>query len=297
MLHKKIFLKIADIIIALDYSQDLDFSKNKSFKFRNFICQNIKKADINLYIKEIDVFPKPQDERRIFKTIHPEDKNINWELFKNNNGSALRCFSRDRKMLLFIDKHFLSLKLLISKKKQCVDLDDIFDALQVALIEYLSQRKGVLIHSAGLIDCNKKGKLFIGQTRFGKSTTARIWAKNSKAMILNDDRIIVRKINKEFFMYPTPWHGDFYEYLFSKQNKSRLDKIFFIRHNKKNNCERVLLNTGFNMFYPNTFPPFWNRQGLSNTVILLEDILKSVPAYNLGFVADKSIIEFTRAIN
>jgi hypothetical protein len=30
---------------------------------------------------------------------------------------------------------------------------------------------------------------------------------------------------------------------------------------------------------------------------LLEDILKSVPAYNLGFVADKSIIEFTRAIN
>jgi hypothetical protein len=98
-------------------------------------------------------------------------------------------------------------------------------------------------------------------------------------------------------MYPTPWHGEFYEYLFSKQNKAKLDKIFFIRHNGKNSHNRVSLDEGFNLFYPNTFPTFWDRQGLINTVVLLEDILKSIPAYSLGFVPDKSIIEFTRNIN
>jgi len=297
MPRNKIILKIADITIALGYSKELDFSKKNPLKFRNFIGQGENKADIELDVQKVNALPALKNSRCIFKTIHPVNKDINWALFRNKDGSALKCSSDNRETLLFIDKQFVNLKLLILKRKQEVNFEDIFDALQIALIEYLGQRGGVLIHSAGLIDSDKKGKLFIGQTRFGKSTTARIWAKNSKAMILNDDRIIVRKIGEDFFMYPTPWHGDFYEYLFEKQNRSKLDKIFFIRHGKENSSKRVSLNGGFNLFYPNTFPPFWDREGLSSTVVLLEDILKFVPAYSLGFVPDKSIIKFTRDIN
>ena len=77
------------------------------------------------------------------------------------------------------------------------------------MILLLSLGKGILLHACG-IDDDGSGYLFLGNSTDGKSTMAKLWFENH-AKVLNDDRIVVKEKDGEFWMYGTPWHGDFKE--------------------------------------------------------------------------------------
>ncbi len=65
---------------------------------------------------------------------------------------------------------------------------------------------GVIFHSCGVI-YQGFGLLFAGKGGAGKSTTAHLWQHQSGARVINDDRVMIRKIGGQFRMYGTPWHG------------------------------------------------------------------------------------------
>lgn len=98
------------------------------------------------------------------------------------------------------------------------------DVLMVCL---LSQGYGLMLHACGVED-DALGYLFLGNSTHGKSTIAKLWFEN-QGTVLNDDRIIVREKDSEFWMYGTPWHGDYPEV--SPQGLP-IHKIFFLHHGK-----------------------------------------------------------------
>ena len=69
------------------------------------------------------------------------------------------------------------------------------------MINLLGKGRGVLVHSCG-IDVNGDGYLFAGNSTNGKSTLAELWKDHGK--ILNDDRIVIRFWDGQFWMYSTP---------------------------------------------------------------------------------------------
>ena len=105
----------------------------------------------------------------------------------------------------------------------------------------------------GLVDPEGRGHLFVGQSGAGKSTMARFWAGREGVRILSDDRIILRQIRGEIWMYGTPWHGEARHAL---PEKARLAGYIFCNRVRKTNWSRCPRRRRSPASSPAVFRPF-----------------------------------------
>lgn len=301
----KIVLNIADIIIemksrfALGELTTEERRLQTPERFDNFIYTGSKRPDIRIRVEIAGKLPRIQKAKPVFITHHFEDGSENWRLLRKGNILVYRSPLKDKKQLILVNKNLdrVVAYLLPKKGKGRVwnITDIIYDFLQVLLIQYLARRnEGIFTHAVGVKDSGGRGLLFAGKSGCGKSTTARLWHKHSGAKVLNDDRIIVRKIGGKFLIYGSPWHGDFSDYLASRIERAALEKLFFIHHSARNRARPVFRKEAFNLLYPALFPAFWDKACLENIVSFSHDLIKSVPCYRFGFVNDRKVIGFVR---
>lgn len=166
----------------------------------------------------------------------------------------------------------------------------LYPFLEVLTINLLAMDSGVLIHACCVND-NGNGYLFVGQSGAGKSTTAQLWSGINGITILSDDRIIIRKMDNEFFIYGTPWHGDA---KICSPEKVSLERIFFLRHAKKNKVKKIDLIDATSRLIVCSFPTFWDKKGMEFTLNFCSELAAKVPCYDLDFLPDKGIIDFIR---
>ncbi|MGD9033115.1 MAG: hypothetical protein PVJ69_11975 [Desulfobacteraceae bacterium] len=162
---------------------------------------------------------------------------------------------------------------------------------QVLMILLLSLGKGMLFHACG-IDDDGSGYLFLGNSTDGKSTMAGLWSKKH-AKVLNDDRIVVREKDGAFWMYGTPWHGDFRE--ISPEGLA-IQKIFFLRHGEKNSAVPKNGIEAVSMLLTRSFPPLWDKNGMTFTTGLCHHIVNKIPCYELSFAPNARIVDFVRSV-
>jgi hypothetical protein len=314
MMDYKVDLKIADTVILMRSrfpQEQLSAEEQKlqvTERFDSFFYKGSQKPDILIDIEIVDKLPKVANPKPVFITYHFQNKSENWRMLKKGDAYIYKCPLEDKKQVLLVNKTFDRVKayLLPKNRKQRIEgreqkefvwntSDIIYDFLQVLLINYFAQRnQGIFTHSVGIKDVDGRGLLFAGKSGAGKSTTARLWHKHSKAMVLNDDRIIVRKVNGKFFIYGSPWHGEFSDYLASRIDSAPLKRIFFIHHSPENIAAQISPKPAFNLLYPALFPTFWDKQYLGNIAAFCDDLVKNVSCYSLGFVNNKKVINFVR---
>lgn len=155
-------------------------------------------------------------------------------------------------------------------------------------INLLSRHSGFLAHACG-INYHNKGLLFIGNSGAGKTTMANLWKDKRNASVLSDDRIILRKINKKFWLYGTPWHG---EAQLCSPERVLLHKIFFLKHGKKNASKKISAMEAISRLLSCCFPAFWDRQGMECIMHLCSELTQCVPYCELDFFPDKRILDF-----
>ena len=292
-------LKIADVIIELRSQfrmKPLDGTYD--WPYKKFIHRTKKNPGIILHIKIMANPPLFYRSERIFATIHPISGETNWSLFKKEEGYILVQHVSKKTQWAILNKGFSKGTVYIppDKKNASWKLEDmIHNFLQIILINYLSRREGIFVHSVGLKDVDKRGLLFAGPTRSGKSTTARLWHDHSRAKILNDDRIVIRKAQDKFYIFSTPWHGDFNEYFKSSPDKAELKNIFFIYQSPENKIKRLRPKEAYRYLYPNIFPAFWNKESLARQMNLCWDLVSFIASCRLGFKKDKSVISIVRS--
>ncbi|MBN1492809.1 MAG: hypothetical protein JW938_01530 [Candidatus Omnitrophica bacterium] len=303
-----ITLKISDVVIRLASRFPLETlteqvkQEQRLERYEKFFCKGNRTPHINVKIKIVNKLPAITKKKRLFVTYHFEDGSENWRLFKNEKGYIFTCPLANKKQLMVVNKTFDKVTAYLLPKKSAgyvwTTSDIIYDFLQILLINYLAQRnQGIFTHAIGVKDIDGRGFVFAGKSGDGKTTTARLWHKHTKAMVLNDDRIIVRKEAGTFVIYGSPWHGEFSDYLDSKIESARLNVLFFIHHSSKNVAEKVSGAEAFKLLYPALFPTFWDKEGLESIASLCQHVIKNVPCYRLGFVNDKSIITFVRKLS
>src|SRR5579859_127215 len=98
---------------------------------------------------------------------------------------------------------------------------------ELLMIHRISRGEGIEVHACGVVMPDGVGRLFIGHSGAGKSTTSRLWMAREGASVLSDDRIILRMANGTPFMYGTPWHGDAG---LAAQASARVDRIYLLEH-------------------------------------------------------------------
>ncbi|TKJ44841.1 hypothetical protein CEE35_06470 [Candidatus Aerophobetes bacterium Ae_b3b] len=167
----------------------------------------------------------------------------------------------------------------------------LYPLFELLMINLLWRRYGLMFHGCG-INSSGCGYLFLGNSAHGKSTTARLWAED-RGTVLNDDRIVVREKGRKFWMYGTPWHGDF-----TKVSSQRIPihKIFFLRHGKENSAVPREGIKAVSLLLTRCFPPIWDKKGMSFTVDFCRRLVEKVPCYELDFVPDEKVVDFVKGV-
>jgi hypothetical protein len=162
--------------------------------------------------------------------------------------------------------------------------------LELLMINYLAQGRGVIIHGCGL-EKDREGILFIGESGAGKSTMANLWNAEGGIQILSDDRVIVRKKGNGFWMFGTPWHGEAH---YVSPRAVKLKKMFFLRHAEKHEAQPLNTATTVQKLLQCSFPPFWDARGMEFALELFCQLAAMVPCFEFSFTPDNSAIDYLK---
>jgi hypothetical protein len=168
----------------------------------------------------------------------------------------------------------------------------IYPLNEILMVNLLSLGRGGMFHACGIKD-NGQGILFVGASGAGKSTLANLWKKEKDVTILSDDRIIIRRKDGKFWAYGTPWHGDA---KVCSPERAPLEKIFFLQHAKVSKVERIEGIDAASKLLVCSFPTFWDKKGMEFTLGFIDELTREVPCYELGFVPNKTVIDFVKDI-
>ena len=282
--------QIADIVFSVCSGQPpravrLDAS------YLGFVCA--KQPEIGIYAC-YDGLPQLllQNEDMVFDSEGP------WSLYRIEERNALvlgaSAYGSLPYRIAIFDDDFAQVNLYSGPERLA---DSLFpDPLeypfpQVLMICLLAGGRGVMVHACG-IDDGGQGYLFAGNSTHGKTTMARLW--QDEALILNDDRIVLRWREGRFWMYGMPWHGD---YTGVSPQGVPLEKVFFLRHAEANEVRRREDVAAASMLLTRCFPPLWDAEGMRFTLDFCAQLVADVPCYELGFVPDKNVLELVRCLN
>lgn len=289
-MSKGLKLKIGGITISVT----TDYPPQKFLNIRDyehFLATS--PSDINLKV-HYGYIPKYKRKEVIFNAQRM------WLLYRINNKYAFRIgyqTSRSfhtRRLALF-EPDFRKGDIYVRRKTLTHGL--LFNPLiypldELIMLSFLSLYKGMLIHACGINE-EGKGILFIGPPFAGKSTLANLYLGNNKANILSDDRIILRKQKNNFSIYGTPWHG---EARLCSPEKVSLEKIFFLKHAKKNRIKKMEPLESASRLLICSFPTFWDKKGMEFTLKFCTELAQKIPCYELGFVPTESVLDFVRNV-
>ena len=320
----KVDLEIAGIRIRMTSRKPMEPLMTErevmDWRFDNFLSTADVGSDIEIDVDIVEALPVIEGADPQFVTTHFEDGKENWRLLKRDDEyiflsdvydrSQMMIFHRglDRVQAFLLPKGDASvsdygndpslrqkkLALLRDHQGHVWHIGDIlYDFLQVLLISYLAvKRQGIFIHGCGLRDRNGRGYLCIGKSGTGKSTISRLWHQAEGTMILNDDRIILKRTDETFTMYSSPWHGEFCDYLMNPLEPVPVDRVYFLKRGRENKLEPLEKKKAFQLLFPNTFPTFWGQKELGNIMDIIGDLVQHFDFYQLEFRNDSSVVEW-----
>jgi hypothetical protein len=287
-----IVIKVADIVFAIFNNRQIRTVRLEN-AYNDFLCIDVPEILINAYYENL---PKIsfQDNNKVF------DSEMVWSLYQKDGKNVFvlksPIFGVFPYRIAIFDIGFKSGEIYnpIPNPEELLDghlpnpLE--FPLSEVLMVCLLAQRRGLMVHACG-IDDSGKGYLFAGNSTHGKTTMAKLWKDH--AVILNDDRIVIRKKGDHFWMYGTPWHG---EYTGVSPQGVPIEKIFFLHHADRNSVKKCNGASAASMLLARSFPPLWDAEGMKFTLDFCSQLVSAVPCFKLDFVPDENIVDFVRCV-
>jgi len=160
--------------------------------------------------------------------------------------------------------------------------------LGALVLYYLTVKyDAVMIHASGVFDGNK-GRIFTGFSGVGKSTMAGLWM-NKGNLIVNDDRLIIRKEKDGYFMHNTPM---FYR---DQPKKTRLHSINLIRHAKENSIHQISGAQAVSKVMAFCIQHSYNASVLEHHLDFISGLCNHIKVFEVGFTPDEKIIDFIKS--
>jgi hypothetical protein len=158
---------------------------------------------------------------------------------------------------------------------------------ELVMIHRLARGEGVEVHSVGVVDEAGRGHLFVGHSGAGKSTLAHLWQRESRALILSDDRIILRERDGRIWMHGTPWHGDAG---IASPEAAPLHRAYLIEHGSKSELAPISRGRATAELLARCFLPHYSAEAMDFTLRFLERVASETPCCTFRFLADKSAV-------
>ncbi len=151
---------------------------------------------------------------------------------------------------------------------------------------------GLILHASGISDAGQ-GIVFSGAPGAGKTTLAGIWEGCQGVRVLNDDRCILRKNERQWWVYPVAGIGEVRP---DSPAGAPLEAIFLISHAEENVVQREDISRAATSLMAHFSLPPYDPGAVDLGLALLEDLVTRVPVYQLGFVPDENVIDLIRDV-
>jgi len=276
-----------------------------------FVVENGGAPDLDLVLERVDSL-SASDDKLLF------DSGGVWRLLDDGTHYRLECQSyvfgdAPFKVALF-DRSFTHGRLLLRRDVFEGDVDALQYPLDEVIVGHLLGRgRGVELHGCGIIHDRflgssvpgssagspeepeeprnrgtRVGRLFVGQSEAGKTTTAGLWLARGGVEIVSDDRVVVREIDGEWRMFGTPWHG---EAELSSPSSAPLAGVYLLQQATASRLVDVTPAEAAARLFGCAFPPFYDADSVAFTLELLDRLVANVPVRVLEFMRDASAID------
>ncbi len=143
----------------------------------------------------------------------------------------------------------------------------------------LSNADGIIFHSSAIM-VDGEAYLFTAPSGTGKSTHARLWREmlGDRAVMVNDDKPIIRYIDGDFYVYGTPWNG---KHRLDTNCRAKIKAICAIRQATENEIRRAPVNEMLITILNQTIRPD-NIEQMDKLLGLIDKMLRTVDIYQMG---------------
>jgi hypothetical protein len=213
-----------------------------------------------------------------------------WRIFNSPEGICIHVndseeLSRLQHIAFYDAKH--QTWTIYSDLNESGSLESLRYPMLPLILYYLStEHHALLIHASGVFD-GTHGRLFSGFSGVGKSTMAELW-QASGAEVINDDRLMLRKLGGRWWMFNTPM------YYSDVPKKAPLDFIYLPYHHPTNLYER---GTGIQTsmrFMAHCIQHGYSEKQVQWHLDQVMDITKNIPITRLGVVPTMEILTFIK---
>jgi len=283
---ESVVLKIGGIPICLR-TKEKQGGFNFVKKTADFIVQSDPEIILNIHC---GIFPEIAKQEIIFET------NVGWRMGRIDGKFTISFPSSKNHQLGIFAQDFSTGDIYVAN---CNDNPTKFvfplayPMGELFIMNVLGKGMGVMVHAAG-VAYQGKGYLFLGRSGAGKTTIANLWQQQPGALVLNDDKVIIRIEKDGYRIYGTPWHG---EGGLASPHNVPLKHVFLLEQAKSNHLSTLSTTESILKLINTSFLPLWDKDKTGFTLSFFNDLIQNVSTHELGFLPDSSIIDFLRELS
>ncbi|MEZ7867199.1 MAG: hypothetical protein QMB37_07095 [Paludibacteraceae bacterium] len=279
----QLYLSIAGFSICLRADCQLMLDDG----FTHFTVDSTQEADITIECRNNDSLPPFENAEKVFTSANDELKF--YEIYRRGDDLIFRVFDQQNQTCIqqtaLLDGG-LKRWIIWSEETDGVLEPLVFPMAPILLHYAVLTADAVMMHASGVFD-GEKGRLFSGFSGAGKSTISGIW-KQQGNILINDDRLIIRKEKGEYFMYNTPM------YYPDDNKKSPLHAVFLIRHSPENVINRMAGAVAVSSVMAFSIQNNYDTRFVQHHLDFFADMCTQIPVYQLGFVPDEKVVNFVK---
>jgi hypothetical protein len=147
--------------------------------------------------------------------------------------------------------------------------------------------QGLIFHASGG-SFQGKGLVFAAPSGTGKSTLSRLLQPYLENQLFSEDRLIVRFLSGEWWIFGTPWYGSGD---IVNNEKSSLAALVFLRQAQETAITRLHPAKALHSLLQVTSIPWYSEEWSHKGLTLCETLLQAVPLFELAFRPDHSAVQ------
>lgn len=139
---------------------------------------------------------------------------------------------------------------------------------------------GILLFHGSVIAVDGAGYLFTAKSGTGKSTHTRLWREQfgQRAVMVNDDKPLLRITEEGVFAYGTPWDG---KHRLSSNTFVPLKAICVLTRSENNYIDEIVPMQAYQMLLQQAYRPV-DKDSMVQTLKLIDMLMKKTRFYKLG---------------
>ena len=213
-------------------------------------------------------------------------------------------------IIWMVDKEHSCLNITVCPGNEVITSMDVNDTWRDATLQYLDNgnewewkrtnslfeilfrnnlifNEGIVLH-ASAIEWQGKAIVFTAPAGTGKTTQSNLWKQHMNAVVLNGDRPAIKTVDKEVFIYGTPWSGSSKDYI---NKRAPLAALVLLEQAPENSVRQLSSEEALMKIMPRFFLPYNDQHMMELAMNTIERILQLKPVYLLRCRPDKGAVD------